>query len=104
MADRHDAPANGQLGLADMVTGLRMELEEAQRRAVGQQLRFTIDDVEVEATVAITRDVNAKGGVQFWVLQAGGEYTHGDATTHRIKLGLRVPPTTLIGDEAEGVE
>ncbi|MBT2365695.1 hypothetical protein J7E88_10290 [Streptomyces sp. ISL-10] len=92
------------MGLADMVTGLRRELEDAQQRALGEKLQFSIDDVELEATVQITRNAAGKAGVQFWVVQAGGEIARGDATTHRIKLALKLPRITLIADEGEGAE
>lgn len=104
MAVREQAgPADG-LGLADMVAALRSELEEAQRRAQGKALRFGIADVEVEATVQITRNAAGRAGVQFWVVQAGGELARGSATTHRIKLNLKVPEHTLIADEGEDAE
>lgn len=104
MADREQAGRTDGLGLADMVAALRAELEDAQRRARGEALRFGIADVEVEATVQITRNAAGRAGVQFWVVQAGGELARGNATTHRIKLSLKVPDTTLIADEGEGAE
>ena len=104
MADRQQALPPDELGLADMLGGLRRELEDAQRRAAGEQLRFGVADVEVEATVQITRNATGRAGIQFWVVQAGGDYARGNATTHRIKLNLTLPPTTLISDEGDGAE
>ena len=51
-----------------------------------------------------TRSAAGKAGVQFWVVQAGGELARGNATTHRIKLSLTVPPSTLIADEGDGAQ
>jgi hypothetical protein len=104
MADRQQALTTDELGLADMLGGLRRELEDAQRRAAGEALRFGIADVEVEATVQITRNAAGRAGIQFWVVQAGGDYTRGKATTHRIKLNLTLPPATLISDEGDVAE
>ncbi|MFF7169338.1 trypco2 family protein [Streptomyces pseudovenezuelae] len=104
MADRQQALVTDELGLADMLDGLRRELEDAQRRAAGEALRFGIADVEVEATVQITRNAAGRAGIQFWVVQAGGDYARGNATTHRIKLNLTLPPTTLISDEGDVAE
>ncbi|MFF7565740.1 trypco2 family protein [Streptomyces pseudovenezuelae] len=104
MEDRQHALTTDELGLADMLGGLRRELEDAQRRAAGEALRFVIADVEVEATVQITRNATGRAGIQFWVVQAGGDYARGNATTHRIKLNLRLPRTTLISDEGDGAE
>ncbi|WP_251061832.1 MULTISPECIES: trypco2 family protein [unclassified Streptomyces] len=104
MADRDQAGRTDGLGLADMVAALRDELADAQRRAEGETLRFGIADVEVEATVQITRSAAGRAGVQFWVVQAGGEMARGNATTHRIKLNLKAPAGTLIADQGEDAE
>ncbi|MET7736538.1 trypco2 family protein [Streptomyces sp. NPDC005402] len=104
MTDRQQVPTTDELGLADMLGGLRRELEDAQRRAAGEKLRFGIADVEVEATVQITRNATGRAGIQFWVVQAGGDYAHGNATTHRIKLNLTLPGTTLVSDEGAVAE
>ncbi|MDO0910269.1 hypothetical protein QQM39_05140 [Streptomyces sp. DT2A-34] len=104
MADGQQADRADGLGLADMIAALRTELEDAQRRAAAESLRFGITDVEVEAMVQITRNTAGRAGVQFWVLQAGGEHARGNATTHRIKLNLKVPGTTFIADKAEDAQ
>ncbi|MEU6257866.1 trypco2 family protein [Streptomyces sp. NPDC047043] len=102
MADDQQAGQVNGLGLAEMVAALRSELEDAQHRAEREKLRFGIAGVEVEATVQITKSAAGKAGVQFWVVQAGGELARGNATTQRIKLNLTVPPSTLIADEGDG--
>lgn len=104
MADEQDTDRTDGLSLALMITALRRELEDAQQWARGEDLQFGIADIEVEATVQITRNVSGGGGVQFWVVQARGDYGHGSATTHRIKLNLTLPPTVRISDEEEKVE
>ncbi|MDF3145994.1 MULTISPECIES: trypco2 family protein [unclassified Streptomyces] len=101
MADRQQADRTDGLGLADMITALRTELEDAQRRATAESLRFGITDVEVEATVQIMRNTAGRAGVQFWVVQAGGEHARGNATTHRIKLNLSLPTDTRIADAGD---
>jgi hypothetical protein len=103
MADRQQADQADGLGLADMIAALRSELEDAQRRAAAEKLRFGITDIEVEATVQIMRNTGGRAGVQFWVVQAGGEHTRGNATTHRIKLNLSLPDPFLIADEGADV-
>ena len=55
----------------------------------GQELYFTVEDVEVELQVAVTK--GGEGGVtaKFWVLEVGGKGTHEAATTQTIKLKLK---------------
>ncbi len=103
MGNKQQTLSTGELGLADMLGGLRRELEEAQRRAAGEELRFGVADVEVEATVQITRTAEGRAGIQFWVVQAGGDYARGNATTHRIKLNPTLPPDTRVSQMDEGV-
>ncbi|MFD8479971.1 trypco2 family protein [Kitasatospora sp. NPDC059673] len=87
------------LPLSEMVAALRQELKSAQEKAAGDKLQFGVSGVEVEATVQVSNKGTGKGGVQFWVLQAGGEYEHGNVATHRIKLSLTVPDDMRIASE-----
>ncbi|GAA2651917.1 MULTISPECIES: trypco2 family protein [Streptomyces] len=98
MTDMREENQTSDLGLADMVSGLRRELEVAQQRALAEELKFSVEDVEIEASVQVTKSGGGKAGVQFWVVQAGGEFARSNASTHRIKLNLRLPETTHIGD------
>jgi len=102
MADEQQAGQANGLGLAEMVAALRSELEVAQRSAAREELRFGIAGVEVEAAIQITRSAAGKAGVQFWVVQAGGELARASATTHRIKLSLTVPKDIRIADRDDG--
>jgi hypothetical protein len=98
MSDKGEDHRTSDLELADLVSGLRRELEVAQQRARQEQLTFSVEDIELEATVQVTKSGGGKVGVQFWVVQAGGELARSDATTHRIKLNLKLPEDTRIAD------
>ena len=75
--------------LGKVVDQLRTELHELTKSVKGQELYFTVDNVEVELQVAVTK--GGEGGVtaKFWVLEVGGKGTYESATTQTIKLTLK---------------
>ncbi|MFD9504159.1 trypco2 family protein [Streptomyces sp. NPDC060035] len=90
------------LQLNEMIAALRWELQEAQRKAAGENLRFGISGIEVEATVQVTTEGGGRAGVRFWVIEATGDFKHGRSSTQRIKLDLTVPPHYQISDNDGG--
>ncbi|MFI6730421.1 hypothetical protein NRF20_06305 [Streptomyces sp. R-74717] len=98
--------------LSEMIRELRQQLAEALADGEGETVRFELGPVEVEATVAVSREAGGDAKVRLLVIDAGanGKYAH--AETQRITLTLTpktvpadggVPGTALIaGDEVEG--
>jgi len=74
--------------LAAVVRQLRDELDEARRDAAGEDLQFELGPVELEMTVALSREGTAGGKVRIWVLEAGAEGKAGSISTQRINLTL----------------
>ncbi|MEW2304336.1 trypco2 family protein [Streptomyces sp. NPDC006655] len=104
MTDEQQSLEDHELGLGEMITALRSELLAAQWRAQGEELRFGVAEVEVEAAVEITNNAGGKAGVQFWVVQAGGEFTHARSSTHRVTMKLTLPPGTQVSDKGDDAE
>jgi hypothetical protein len=88
--------------LADLVAALRQELTIATTRAQGQDIRFTVGDIELELNVGVSRDKSAEGGVQFWVFTLGGKADRTDTTTHTIHLTLHPHAPTEASLEISG--
>lgn len=84
------------LELAAMIEALRDSLETAQEEGKGRRTRFRVDSVEMEATVAVTKEHEGSGGVKFWVVQAGGKMSSSSIATQRITLSLRTDPNLRI--------
>jgi hypothetical protein len=74
--------------LADAVRVVREQLEIAREAGESEQTRFTVDSVEIELAVQVTKDVKAKGGVRLGVVsfEAGGGGS--SESVHRVKLSL----------------
>ncbi|MFK4149419.1 trypco2 family protein [Streptomyces sp. NPDC004065] len=98
--------------LSDMIRELRHQLTAALVEGAGGALLFEAGPVEVEATVAVTREAGGGGKVRLWVVDANADGKHTRAQTQRIKVTLTpkaVPPgggaprpAWISGDEADG--
>ncbi|WP_339136581.1 MAG: trypco2 family protein [Candidatus Electrothrix sp. GW3-4] len=79
----------GRLELAEMIKGLRAQLAEAQREGEDKDIRFTVEDVELE--LQITTEGQAKGGVaaKFYVLTSKVDVSKKDTVTQKLKLKLK---------------
>lgn len=87
--------AEGRIGLADLISDLRTELEEAQKRApAGSNL--VVRDVELELAVTFTKEAGAKTGVKFWVYEAGIEGKLASESVQRVTLRLGPKEGTTI--------
>ncbi|MGW3203242.1 trypco2 family protein [Streptomyces sp. NPDC001135] len=98
--------------LSDMLRELRGQLTSAVADGDGQLVRFELGPVEVEATVAVTREAGADTKVKLWVVDAGANGKYAQAQTQRIKVTLTpkafpadggpVRPVLIAGGEVEG--
>ncbi|MFF3870775.1 trypco2 family protein [Streptomyces sp. NPDC001978] len=98
--------------LADMIWELREQLTSALADGDGRMLRFELGPVEVEASVAVTREGGADAKVRLWVVDAGANGKYGHSETQRVTLTLTpkvvppgggVPAAALIaGGEVDG--
>ncbi|GHD99321.1 trypco2 family protein [Streptomyces alanosinicus] len=98
--------------LSDMIRELRAQLTSAVADGDGQFVRFELGPVEVEATVAVTREAGADTKVRLWVVDAGANGKYAQAQTQRIKVTLTpqavpadggpVRPVLIAGGEVDG--
>ena len=75
--------------LAEVIGELRRELQAAMNDAEGEQLRFELGPVELEATVVVEKGGGGGAKVRFWVIELGGEAKASEVSTHRVKLSLQ---------------
>jgi hypothetical protein len=75
--------------LAEVIGELRRELQAAMNDGEGEQLRFELGPVELEATVAVEKGAGGGAKVRFWVIELGGEAKASEISTHRVKLSLQ---------------
>lgn len=81
------------LELSDMIVALRKEIQQAQAKAVKEDLKFTVDSVEIEAQVTVSMEGSGKAGVKwkFWIFseadaEIAGKVGHEKVQTIRLTL------------------
>ena len=81
-----------QLELAETVEALRAELARAAAAGAGAGFQFPVTGVQLEFHVAVTKAVDGKAGVKFWVVELGGaaSYAREEIQTVTVTLGAPV--------------
>ena len=85
--------------LSEAIQNLRSELLAAMQADASEALRFRLGPIEMELEVEVTREVSGKGGLKWWLIEAGAEAKRGTSATHKIKLVLE--PITALGQRPE---
>ncbi len=62
-----------QVELAQVISQLRQELSAAMREGEGEDLRFELGPVELELTVAVSKEAGPNAKVRFWVVELGAD-------------------------------
>jgi len=81
------------LELSDMIVGLRKEIQQAQAKAAKEDLKFSVESVEIEAQVTVSMEGSAKAGVKwkFWIVSEADAEIAGRVSrekVHTIRLTL----------------
>lgn len=83
--------------LSDALVNLRKDLLAAEEKARGQNLRFKVEDIEVEFLVTTALECASDVGADFWVLSTRAELKKSKETGHKVRLKLK-PITEGDGD------
>lgn len=87
------------IALAEAIQNLRAELSVAMQAGEAQAVRFQLGVIELELDVELSREVEAKGGVKWWIIDAGGGTRSNSGSSHKLKLKLE--PITATGDRLQ---
>lgn len=91
--------------MAEVLGELRAELDRARLEAEGSPLRFGLGPVELEVTVALSREGKAGGKIKFLVVaEANAEAKLSSTSTQRIKLTLNPTLDSESGPDAKPAE
>lgn len=91
--------------LSDVIEGLRTEMEKAQDKGEGKEIRFGVKDIEIELHLTIAKEEETKadigaevesgdGILKYFVgkikgdINIGGKHTYKNLSTQKIKLNL----------------
>jgi hypothetical protein len=78
-----------EIGLADVVRALRAELETAMSEGKGQRVQFEATAIDMEFQIGVTKSVEGKTGVHFWVIELGGGGSYTSESIQKVSLSLR---------------
>lgn len=87
-SDLKDAAGDHRLPLAEVIGSLRSGLHQALMEGGDERVRFLVSEAEVELQFGVTKGVDGKVGVNFWVYSAegGGKMEQEAVQTIRVKL------------------
>lgn len=83
-----DESVSDRIELAKLIQSLREELATAWHQGQQSSIGFEAGPVELEVTVQAEKTGEVKGGVRFWVVEAGASGALTDAETQRVKLTM----------------
>ena len=78
-----------KIPLSEMLAQLRKELVQAQWEGEDSNLKFLIEDIEIELQIATTKGADGGGGVQFWVYNAEAQVDVSEAKPQTLKCKLK---------------
>ena len=87
-----------KIALSELLVELRRELQEAQKAAAKEDLRFKVEDVELELQVGASAESEGKAGAKFWVYNAEVKGAIAKEATHTVRLKLAPSPSEGNGD------
>ena len=81
--------AKQKIPLSKMLGQLRSELLQAKGEGEGTDLRFLIEDIEIDLQIATTQEDEGGAGIKFWVLDANAKIKDAEVHTQKVKLKLK---------------
>jgi len=81
--------AEKRIGLAELIGDLRKELIKAQLEGSEDEIRFLLEEVEVEVEVASAKKATGEAGVEFWVVNTKAEGETSTESVQTLKLKLK---------------
>lgn len=75
--------------LTDVVNQLRKEISSLSKQIKDRDIRFDVNEIEVELQTIVEEVKGADGGFNFSVLKFGGKFDEKNAAIQRVKLKLK---------------
>jgi hypothetical protein len=100
------AARNDPIELAQAISAIRRELEEARRISENHRVQFAVGSVDLEFTVVASRELGGEAKVRFWVVDASAGGKLNSSSTQVVKIHLEpmdtVTKTQVLVAETEG--
>ena len=76
--------------LSDCLVELRTDLESIIASGQGSQVKFLIEDVEVDFQLVASSEAGGGGGVKWWVISAEAKCSVAEVLTQKLSVRLKV--------------
>ena len=89
------------LELSDMIVGLRKEIQQAQAKAIKEDLKFAVESIEIEAQVTVSMEGSAKAGFKwkFWIFSEADAEVAGKVSREKVQtIRLTLTPELDSGE------
>lgn len=93
---------DNKIPLPNLLSQLRQDLSQAQADGEGSDLRFQIEDIEIELQLVATQKAEGGGGIKFWVINADAKIEGSQALTQKLKLKLKPVKVETDGKPNDG--
>jgi hypothetical protein len=80
----------GAIKLTDALAALRQQLAEAQKEGEKADLRFQVENIELEFQAGLTSEISGEAGVGWWIYTAKAGAKASQQTLQKIKLTMKL--------------
>jgi hypothetical protein len=77
--------------LSDTIDALRTELSAAIAKGADADVQFPVGAIQLEFNVSVTKSADVKGGVRFWVVDAGTGGSIASSAVQKVTIALEAP-------------
>jgi hypothetical protein len=77
--------------LSDTIDALRAELSAAVAKGADADIRFPVGAIQLEFNVTVTKSTDVKGGIRFWVVDAGAGGSIASQAVQKVTIALEPP-------------
>ncbi|MFF1631424.1 trypco2 family protein [Streptomyces sp. NPDC058251] len=90
----------GEIELSVAIRAIRDQLLQAAAEGAHEDLKFEVGPIQMDFSVEVRRDINARGGVKAWLTSAEVTANKSTGQTHRVSFTL-TPKDSKTGGSVE---
>jgi hypothetical protein len=83
--------------LSEAIASMRTELANAMAEGADEDIQFPVGPVQLEFHIGVTRNIEGRAGVNFWVVELGGTGSYVNESIQKVTVTLE-PPVNRFGE------
>ncbi len=101
MGKKHSRSSVSEVGLSEVLAGIRDDLAKFEHRTPDWDPLFEITGLEVELLVRVKTETTVEGGIKAYIVAVGGKGNESLEQTHRIRLTLKAADDASLSRKPE---